>query len=71
MDFITDLPSSNSKDSILVVVDLFTKMAHFFSYNETIIVEEIVKIFFDNIYYLQGLPKELVFNSKLQFISNF
>jgi hypothetical protein len=55
----------------LVVVDLFTKMAHFFSYNETIIVEEIVKIFFDNIYYLQGLPKELVFNSKLQFISNF
>lgn len=29
LDFITDLPMSMSYDSILVIVDRFTKMAHF------------------------------------------
>jgi hypothetical protein len=29
MDFITDLPPSSSFDTILVVVDQLTKMAHF------------------------------------------
>ena len=34
MDFITDLPLSRSFDAILVVVDRFTKMAHFIPYNK-------------------------------------
>jgi hypothetical protein len=33
MDFILDLSQSNSFDSILVVVDSLTKMAHFIPYN--------------------------------------
>jgi hypothetical protein len=31
MDFITDLPMSEGHDSIWVIVDRFTKIAHFIS----------------------------------------
>jgi hypothetical protein len=71
MDFITDLPSSNSKDSILVVVDRFTKMAHFIPCNKTITGEETAKLFLDNIYRIHGLPDDIVSDRGAQFISNF
>jgi hypothetical protein len=50
MDFITDLPSSKAFDSIFVVVDGLTKMAHFIPYNKTVISEETARLFMDNIY---------------------
>ena len=71
MDFITDLPSSNLKDSILVVVDRLTKMAHFIPCNKTITGEETAKLFLENIYRIHGLPNDIVSDRGSQFISNF
>jgi hypothetical protein len=62
MDFITDLLIVKAKDSILVVVDHFTKMAHFTPCSKSIIVEETAQSILDGIVRLHGLPKEIVFN---------
>jgi len=71
MDFITDLPTVKAKDSILVVVDHFTKMAHFTLCSKSIIVEETAQSILDGIVWLHGLPKEIVFDRGLQFASKF
>ena len=59
MNFITNLPLANEKDSIFMVVDWLTKMAHFILYNKTVIREETVKLFLDNIYYIHGLSSSI------------
>jgi hypothetical protein len=50
MDFITNLPSSKAFDSIFVVVDRLTKMAHFMPCNKSVSGEETARLFMDNIY---------------------
>ena len=71
MDFITDLPLANGKDSIFVVVDRLTKMAHFIPCTKTTTWEQISKLFLDNIYHIHGLPNDIVSDMKTQFTSNF
>jgi hypothetical protein len=71
MNFITDLSLVNRKDSIFVVVDRLTKMAHFIPCNKTIIKEETTKLFFDNIYRVFELPNDIVLDKRTQFTSNF
>jgi transposase InsO family protein len=71
MDFITNLPLANRKDSISLVVDWFTKMAHFITYNKIITGEETTKLFLDNIYHIHGLPNDIVSDMGTQFTSNF
>ena len=71
MDFITDLPPTNGKDSIFIVVDRLTKMAHFIPCTKTIIGEMTAKLFLDNIYRIHGLPNDIVSDMKTQFTSNF
>jgi hypothetical protein len=71
MDFITDFPRVNGKDSIFVVVDRLTKMAHFIPCTKTITGEETTKLFLDNIYRIHGLLNDIVLDRGIQFISNF
>jgi hypothetical protein len=71
MDFITNLPLTNGKDLIFVVVDRLTKMAHFIPCTKTITVKETTKLFLDNIYHIHGLPNDIVSNRETQFISNY
>jgi hypothetical protein len=47
MDFITDLPLVNGKDSILVVVDRLTKMVHFTPCSKSITIEEAAQLVLD------------------------
>ena len=47
MDFVEGLPKSNGKDIILVVVDRFTKYAHFISLTHPYTTQDIATIFLD------------------------
>jgi len=71
MDFITDLPTVKNKNSILVVVDRLTKMAHFTPCSKSITAEETAQLILDGIVRLHGLPEEIVFDRGLQFASKF
>jgi hypothetical protein len=48
INFITNLPPSNSYDSILAVVYYLMKMVHFISCTKAIIGEGTTKLFFDH-----------------------
>lgn len=71
MDFITDLPRSQGYDSILVVVDRFTKMAHFIPCKKSITAVETAKLVLSNIVRLHGVPDEIISDRGPQFASKF
>jgi hypothetical protein len=56
MDFITGLPKAQGKDYIYVVVDRFTKFAHFFMIPTNYREVKVVELFFRDIFRLHGLP---------------
>ncbi|MBW0530245.1 hypothetical protein O181_069960, partial [Austropuccinia psidii MF-1] len=56
MDFITQLPLSNNFDSILVVVDRFSKMAIFIPAYGTITALDLAQIFISHVFSKHGLP---------------
>jgi len=59
-DFITKLPLAQGYDSILVVVDRFTKMAHFIPTTEKMSTKGLARLFRDNIWKLYGLPDSII-----------
>ena len=72
MDFVLDLPKTLRKhDSILVVVDRFSKMAHFLSCSRTADSSRVAKIFFDGVVKLHDLPKTIVSDRDVKFTSYF
>ena len=60
MDFITKLPVSRDYDSILVLCDRFSKMSHFIVTTEKITVEELARLFRDNIWKLHRLLESMI-----------
>lgn len=71
MDFIDDLPMSDSKEKIFVVVDRLTKYAHFMAIKKTNSTKQIAKVFCKNIYKLHGLLKVIVSDRHVKFKGNF
>ena len=67
VDFITKLPLTQGYDSILVVVDRFTKMAYFIPTTEKTSTEGLARLFRDNIWKLHGLPDSIISDRGLQF----
>jgi len=61
------LPLVQGYDSILVVVDWFTKMAHFVPTTEKTTAEGLARLFRDNVWQLHGLPKSIILDKGLQF----
>ena len=66
-DFITKLPLAQGYDSILVVVDWFTKMAHFVPTTEKTMAEGLARLFEDNMWQLHGLPESIISDRGPQF----
>jgi transposase InsO family protein len=72
MDFIVGLPRTRAGyDSIWVVVDRLTKMAHFIqvktTYNSTVFAE----LYMSRIVCLHGIPKKIISDRGTQFTSHF
>jgi len=65
------LKTLRKHDSVLVVMDRFSKMAHFLPCSRTFDASRVAKIFFDGVVKLHGLPKTIVSDSDVKFISYF
>jgi len=66
-NFITKLPLAQEYDSILVVVDRLTKMAHFIPTTKKTTAGGLARLFRDNVWKLHGLPESIISNRGLQF----
>nr|AAQ56440.1 putative polyprotein [Oryza sativa Japonica Group]AAQ56491.1 putative polyprotein [Oryza sativa Japonica Group] len=72
MDFITGLPRTSSRhDSIWVVVDRLTKVAHFIPVHTTYTGKRLAELYLARIMCLHGVPKKIVSDRGSQFTSKF
>jgi hypothetical protein len=70
MDFVEGLPLSSSVNCILVVVDSFTKYAHFIPLRHPFTTAGVAKIFMNNIYKLHGMLLSIISDRDRIFTSN-
>lgn len=71
MDFITNLPPSNHKTTIWVIVDRLTKFAHFIALPVSFTATSLAPIFISEIYKLHAAPKTIVSDRDRIFVSQF
>jgi len=72
MDFIVGLPRTQSGyDSIWVIVDRLTKVAHFIPVKTTYTGAKLVELYMQQIVRLHGVPKKIVSDRGTQFTSHF
>lgn len=71
MDFVEGLPRSGNANCILVVVDSFTKYAHFLPLLHPFTAASVVMVFLNQVYRLHGLPSAIISDRDKIFTSQF
>ena len=72
MDFIVGLPQTpKGHDSVWVIIDRLTKVAHFIAVRNDYIVEKLADLYVDNILRLYGAPVSIVSDRGTQYVSKF
>ena len=69
VDFITKLLVIAGRDVILVMCDWLSKMTHFVATTEGMSAEGLVRLFWDNVWKLHGLPESVVLDRRPQFVA--
>ncbi|KAF7811849.1 Retrotransposable element Tf2 [Senna tora] len=71
MDFIVGLPKSNEFTAIMVVIDKFTKMAHFGGLKKGFSAAAVATLFVNMVVKLHGFPKSIISDRDPIFFSRF
>jgi transposase InsO family protein len=71
VDFITALPESDEHTQVMVVVDRFTKMAHFVALKENATATDCARAFLREIWRTHGLPTDLVSDRDTKWTGEF